>query len=295
MSTSSLTLDYSDPNVPNLLHETDALKVLELIRTNGRPTTVRDIMTATGFQADDIHRYVDMLLEHGILKAVRARKPRKSTGYRATCEQLVIAFDEHDEEVVRQLMASAETHRTEHERDVEQHRDPEFHSKAGFRFQQVSTHHFSQEDFAELRRRVLAVVSFLNMPRNPSRKSNSSDALSPEEVRYCNQAISIKLDPLTGDLLPLPTIITTPRSKLDQWDDSTAVEGGLNALSPREREIAMALAEGMTRTKIASQLDISTNTVSTLARRAYRKIGVSSQAELTARLNGHDRPTPGEA
>ena len=294
MATTSKTLDFADPAVMTLLGETDALKTWEYIRQSRTPTTIKDIAAAVGFDVNDIHRYLDMLLEQGLLDRVRARKPRKSTGYRANCDQIVVAFDEHDKAIVDQLMTMADERSAEHHREVEQHTDPEFHSSAGFRFRQASTHHVSTEEFAELRRRILAVISFLNMPRTPPRKPNTTEAPGTGQARYCNQAISITLDPLVGELLPLPTIITTPRSKLDQWDGSKADSGGLGSLSPREREVALALADGLSRATIASRLKITVNTVSTLARRAYRKLGVSSQAELTARLTGHGRPTPGE-
>ena len=93
---------------------------------------------------------------------------------------------------------------------------------------------------------------------------------------------------------PPPTIITSPRSWIDRWDDSKAEAAGLPSLAPRERQVALALADGLTRAKVADRLGLSVHTVSTLARRLYRKLGVSSQAELTARLSGHDRLVPGE-
>ena len=58
--------------------------------------------------------------------------------------------------------------------------------------------------------------------------------------------------------------------------------------------MALALADGLTRAQVADRLRVSVHTVSTLARRAYKKLGVTSQAELTARLTGHDRKVPGE-
>ena len=97
-----------------------------------------------------------------------------------------------------------------------------------------------------------------------------------------------------GGLIPSPTIITSPRSKLDQWDGSTADAAGLPGLTPREREVALALADGLSRAQVADRLRVSVHTVSTLARRAYKKLGVTSQAELTARLTGHDREVPGD-
>ncbi|MDG2133275.1 MAG: helix-turn-helix transcriptional regulator, partial [Phycisphaerales bacterium] len=102
------------------------------------------------------------------------------------------------------------------------------------------------------------------------------------------------LEPLVGGLLPTPTITTSPRSKLKLWDGSTADSAGLPALTAREREVSLALADGLSRAQVADRLQVSVHTVSTLARRAYKKLGVTSQAELTARLTGHDREVPGD-
>ena len=55
-------------------------------------------------------------------------------------------------------------------------------------------------------------------------------------------------------------------------------------LSPRERQIALMVAHGRTNQAIATSLDISVWTVSTHLRRIFAKLGVSSRAEMVARL-----------
>ncbi len=295
MGNPSLIIDCADEGVLELLRDTDTLKTWEHIRSIGKVTTIEEIGSSIGIETKELHRQIDRLVDHGLLKVVRARKPRTTVGYRTTCDRIVVSFDEHDQGIIGTMMKMSDQHKEYFEGVLAEFSDPEFRSKLGFRFWQMSTHHFSKDELAELRRRVLSVVSFLTMPRTPTRRGRASGSDAQEEPRYCNQAISIRLEPLAGDLLPLPIIITTPRSKLSQWDDSQAVAGGLGTLSPREREIALALTDGMSRSQIADQLDLSVHTVATLARRAYKKIGVSSQAELTARLSGHDRPTPGES
>jgi DNA-binding CsgD family transcriptional regulator len=75
---------------------------------------------------------------------------------------------------------------------------------------------------------------------------------------------------------------------------TAADKTGLPALAPREREVALALAEGLSRAHVAERMRLSVHTVSTLARRVYRKLGVSSQAALAARLAGHARRKLGE-
>ncbi len=293
MAARSATLDCSDPGVMDLIFNDEALKIWEYIRSRDKAITIQAIQSDLGSGVRQVQNNIDQLLEHGLLQKIRARKPRTTTGYTATAEQIIIAFDEHDAEITSRLAAHSDKVHSEHRTIVDQYADLDFHTKAGIRFRHSSTHCFTPDELAELRRRVHAVITFLNMPRNRKSKSNDSEATSPEDARYCNQAVSIILDPLAGDLLPSPTIITTRRSKVDWWDDSRPDAAGLNALTPREREIALGIADGLSRTQIADQLGISVNTVSTLIRRAYKKIGVSSQAELAARLAGYDRPVPG--
>lgn len=293
MNESTLILEFSDPGVSELLEREDVFRTWEFIRRMGRIVTVEDITGAINLDRGVVHQQIDRMMGHGMLEKVRARKPRLTTGYRAVAEQIVVTFDEHDPKAMEKMIEIGKTHAEEFEQDMAAHADPAFHSKAGFRFRQNIALHLSKDELDELRRRVLAVVSFLNLPRNPPR---GSQGLDPEgKPQYCNQAISIALDPLVGELLPMPTVITTPRSKVGQWDKSAAMAGGLGALSRREREIALAVTDGLSRQKIADQLGLSVNTISTLIRRAYRKIGVTSRVELAARLKGHDEPVPGDS
>ncbi len=289
--TVSMTLDAADPGVLELLSESSTMRTWEFIRNANVTTTISDLEVVTRFESEELHRQADALVAMGLLRVIRARKPRRETGYRATCEQIVVAFDDHDEAVVGKLIALGEVIKRDFDQVVGKHADPEFHSKAGFRFQMSGTYRLSQEELAELRRRVLAVVSFLDMPRNTGK---AVDCGRDEKAVGCNQAIRIMLDPLVGGLLPSPTIITSPRSKVHEWDGTAADSAGLPALTARERDVAMALADGLTRAQVADRLRVSVHTVSTLARRAYKKLGVTSQAELTARLTGHDREVPGD-
>jgi DNA-binding CsgD family transcriptional regulator len=55
-------------------------------------------------------------------------------------------------------------------------------------------------------------------------------------------------------------------------------------LSPREREIARLVAEGLPTKAIALRLGISAWTVSTYLRRTFARLGVQSRAAMVARL-----------
>jgi DNA-binding CsgD family transcriptional regulator len=57
--------------------------------------------------------------------------------------------------------------------------------------------------------------------------------------------------------------------------------GGLDALTPRERQVLRLLATGQSTREAAAQLTISPKTVETHRVRIYQKLGCRSAVELT--------------
>lgn len=291
---SDVPLHLEDDGVPELLRDYEALRTWEVLRSARSAVTVTEISRATGTAPQLVQRQLDLLAEHGLVDSVRARKPRRSVGYRVSNERILVTFDDTQPDSVQRAMASSDAVRREFDRCVERHADPAFHPASGVRFRQHTIQHFTKEDFAELRRRMLAVIEFLATPRPRPPQPRGSRASRVPLPAFCNQAIRIELDPLVGNLLPLPAVWMTPHSKLDRAEPRAADSTGLPSLAPREREVALALAEGLSRAHVAERMQLSVHTVSTLARRVYRKLGVSSQAALAARLAGHERRKLGE-
>ena len=69
--------------------------------------------------------------------------------------------------------------------------------------------------------------------------------------------------------------------------DSAAVDA-LATLSPREREIARALARGMSNAEICAALFISLATVKTHVSRVIAKLGVESRTQVAALVLRND-------
>ena len=63
----------------------------------------------------------------------------------------------------------------------------------------------------------------------------------------------------------------------------------LSRLSPREREVARMLARGNAISDLASELELSPNTVRNHVKSIFSKLRVHSQVELMSRLSGHGR------
>jgi DNA-binding CsgD family transcriptional regulator len=65
--------------------------------------------------------------------------------------------------------------------------------------------------------------------------------------------------------------------------------GTLDQLTPRELQVALVLAEGHTLREAAAKLFLSPKTVDYHLRHVYRKLGISSRAELGARMSEERR------
>lgn len=61
-----------------------------------------------------------------------------------------------------------------------------------------------------------------------------------------------------------------------------ARDPGRAALSPREREVLLLLADGKTNREVAAELDVGAETVKTLVARAFAKLGARRRAEAIA-------------
>jgi len=65
---------------------------------------------------------------------------------------------------------------------------------------------------------------------------------------------------------------------------------GMDALTPRERDLLASLADGRTNSQIAHELGISLNTVKFHLKNLYEKLGVNNRAQAVARfLAGSDQ------
>jgi DNA-binding NarL/FixJ family response regulator len=60
---------------------------------------------------------------------------------------------------------------------------------------------------------------------------------------------------------------------------------GLDALSPREREVAQLVAEGLTNREIGARLYLSEKTIETHLTRVFAKLGLRSRAQVAATVS----------
>lgn len=97
-----------------------------------------------------------------------------------------------------------------------------------------------------------------------------------------------KSDP-PAQLLETVAAVADGRMMFPFVDVSQLASDPFAGLTPRERELLAALASGLTNAQIASQLDISLNTVKFHLKNLYDKLGVSNRAQAVAHyMRGRD-------
>jgi len=144
-----------------------------------------------------------------------------------------------------------------------------------------------REFASNLARRVVSVASLDGRAREDA---TAIGALSRSSLIFRGRLIEWVLTPTllveqSGWSGPLVLILARRRSV--ESDDNTLRSGC--GLTPREIDVARALATGLTTADVARRFGLSIHTVRRHAERIYAKLGVSSRSALTALLLGQTR------
>jgi DNA-binding CsgD family transcriptional regulator len=139
--------------------------------------------------------------------------------------------------------------------------------------------HLDQQDAEELRGRVDDLLAFVRLLEA---KYVGDDAL---DAVHCNYSIDVAVHAIEASQPAAPMVTCRPLGNSTAGDHPPA-GAGVGVLSPREREVAVGIVNGRSRTDIADRLGITVSTVATLTKRLYRKLGVHSKSQLTHRLVG---------
>ena len=273
----------TQPGLLDLIHDGDAMRLWELIRLQRAPVSVESLSAASSISPSKVQQQCDAMLHQGLLQAVRARKPRNWVGYRVTRERIVIGFDRGSPDIEQRLRELNLRIRTEAEELVRRFGHDGSAGPDAWRFSYVGFDRLERGEKEELRRRIRAVCDYWNLLG--SRADRDASRRGQFRKRECNHVMQIHVQPLKEGLLAMPEIWIIPNSDLQREGQARRNGRHLDALSPRERDVARALALGQSRKRVAEQLGISVNTVGTLAKRIFTKLAVRKSSELAAQLS----------
>lgn len=274
------TIDIDDRRAMDVIGSPVHAGVFELIRRFRGGASLADLAAAGGLAERSLQESVDALESIGLVRAIRPRKGARRR-YAARCRRITIVADQERSDHVTALH--------EHFRGATADIAQVLREAATVTGALVPGQHRIQarlklglqpSEWPEFLRLVRALIDFLeNVAQARTAGGSGRD-------QRCDHVLSIQLVPCTEPLLPGPAIRVVGRDAGRPERSVTAEE----ELTPREREVAALASVGVRRREIATRLGISTNTVATLLRRAYRKLRVSDRESLAFRLG---RPGPG--
>ena len=120
--------------------------------------------------------------------------------------------------------------------------------------------------------------------REICRVEDKPTAEGPDEPRRTPMRLSIRKSEVAVDGPLLAPVFLFRESMVDS--SKKILNSMVDRLTPRQFEVATLLVEGATRAAIASELDVSENTIKSTIRAIYKKLGVASKAEFIRSMTG---------
>ena len=272
-------LNLESPQVVETISEPFNCSVWEIVRRFGRPVILAEVAVVSHSTPIVVQAALERLEKLGLITRTPARGVRKLPTYKTTGQALVVGFNS---QLISEREAVSAIYRnfTDHVRRImatTQANSSTSHSKQWSATTCVPIQ-LTATDIAEISGIINVFNDCLDRIRERSTKIDAS------ESQDCNYLVNIEVHPTRAAVLPLPAMHIVPNHEVA--DTVTKVlSAPMNALSPREREVAIELARGRSRPEIASQFGVSVNTIATIGKRIYAKLGVNRRAELAARVN----------
>jgi DNA-binding CsgD family transcriptional regulator/DNA-binding Lrp family transcriptional regulator len=281
-------LGIRDAGVVDLLCDHAAMDTWNALRGARAIRTLRELADALRRPPAEVQASLDRLVDAGLVEVRRARGLRTATGYAARHRSLVIAHEPDWDGPLVERVVSAMAEAAEAARmaagDGTGARSAAASGPLNGRFVAIAP--LDQYALSELHRRIMDVIDYMRALGMVAAEGDGSRAAVAPAVRAVIDLSSLGSAPSSHaavTLLPRPAVERDVAPARGRVADP-------NALTRREWDVAAMLAAGSLRPEISRRLGISTNTVASIAKSVYRKLGVHSRGELAVRLR---RPSAG--
>lgn len=260
----------------DVLTDGDAMAAWECIRRM-RHCSNAEVAGQTGRKLADARASIDRLVAAGLVVRRPASRGKRTETFAVAMPELRVALGGI-------AAADADTIVARWEGAVQQRFERITRSRTGTR--RDSDRRFFGMEWAYLgpedKLRVSGLVRELCAVFMAAKERHAAahpDGSAPPDPAHEPYAFLLRLLPVTAPEPPMPSIIFR-RLPADEEAARQRAGADRSSLSAREREIALALANGESRPAVAKRLGLSPYTVVSLARRVYGKLGVRSRAEL---------------
>lgn len=274
---SDMQLELNNPAVLRVLLDTPTMQRWEILRRTQKPCTAGELAAEARATAEEVQRSLDRLVEAQLVRMYPASTRRRQITYRAAMERLFLHWDRNKPEDLAAWHA-VEDHMRDQSRRLQD--EAESLVRAG-KIQPKNVGGalsvmLSEEDSMRVREAFRALYSLLIEADQRARSCGDLAGCTPYHIAFSKRRLAEPQLPM-AEYFVIDTVSA-------QRDQSVFLEAPSKVLSPREFQIAKLLEAGHNRPAIAAKLGLTANTVSSLSKIVYRKLGVRSRAELAARM-----------
>ena len=272
-------LHASTPGLVEALCDHQAMAIWETLRGAATGLSTSEIAAALNLPLAFVQPTLDRLIALQLVKQRPAGRGRRTATFCVKLPELHVSFEGIEPGPLAELFSRWHESRMQYFELLLKHRKQSegVHPKD---FCAVGWTRMTPEERAKL---MMLIDQIGGLMRNTKRRKSpfqggsgnqSHDSSSTDMRTY---GLLVRVLDLASDPLPQPNIKFTRGGSVP----ATATDAkARNGLAPRERQVADALAAGLSRPEIAKQLGLSPNTVVTVSGRVYRKLGVRNRAEL---------------
>jgi DNA-binding CsgD family transcriptional regulator len=275
-------LHASTPGLFDALCDVQAMGIWETLRGAASGLSAPEVAAELHLPLAHVQTTLDRLITLQLVRQRPAGRGRRSTTFCVTVPELRVSFADLDPATFAELFARWHESRTNHfELMLKHHAQREGVKPRGFCASGWAN--MTMEERAKLSMLLDQIGSLM---RNTARRKSpvrvatngaASRAQAADMADVRMYGLLVRVVDLASEPLPQPNIKFTRGGAVQA---SMANGKARTGLAPRERQVAEAMAAGLSRPEIAKQLGLSPNTVVTMSGRVYRKLGVRNRAQL---------------
>jgi len=267
----SIHISIEQPGLLEAIRSHDTMGLWEVLRRHRRAAKASDVAALCRCGLAEAQRALDLLERAKLVRRRQASRGRRSFVYEVTMQSISVVFDRRDPS--HEKLIRAFDHYVLHELEDEhfRHEIPITRAPAGcWRYYHCNPLFLSDADLRELKQRIARVEEFVKLLND---RQSAGDSTPP-----CNYTTLMRVAPLGGHVMPQPHLKLVSSKVAEAQRRTGAAQP--RGLSRREREAVLALRDGRSRAAVAEHLGISVQTLGTICKRAYRKLGIHRVSQL---------------
>lgn len=278
MGSGATILDINTPGLQDLLADGGSMNMWDSLRTRERGIDVSKAAQDNGVSPQVAHKQLEKLHSVGLVEKLPAKPPRTQVLYRSTVSRLIITFNPGDpsaEACMQQVMGLSTMLPVPAKGQATSVPEPLLAAIQQWSVLTVSAMPMNERQLRKLQEMLQGIEDFLTALDGARPRGTDGRGIEP------HFRISMRLQPVPTRSAPstLPPVRFVPTGS-SLLTAEPAPTSGKGALSARERQVALLIAEGHTQEEAAKLLGVARSTIATLSRRVYRKLGATRRVEL---------------